>query len=102
MEYMKIFEREEMLINEGRKMELENTRKAELRAEMAEQKAANAEQRTKANDILELLHEHGTVPEWLTKKITQEQSMAMLKEWLRASAKADNIEDFLERTKINR
>jgi hypothetical protein len=99
---MKIFEREEMLINEGRKMELENTRKAELRAEMAEQKAISAEQRTKANDILELLQEHGTVPEWLTEKITQEQSMAVLKEWLRASAKADNIEDFLERTKINR
>lgn len=95
MEYMKIFEREEMLINEGRKMELENTKKAELRAKMAEQ-------RTKANDILELLHEHGTVPEWLTAKITQEQSIALLKEWLRASAKADNIEDFLERTKIHR
>lgn len=108
LEYMKIFEREEMLINEGRKMEQENIKKAEMRAEIAEQKAATAEkkaitaeQRAKVDTILELLQEHGTIPEWVVEKISTEQSIDTLKEWLKASAKSESIEDFLEKTQIN-
>ena len=90
LEYMKIFEREEMLINQGinqgRKLEQENTKKAE--------------QRTKAADILELLQEYDTVPEWLEQKIMAEQSIPLLNEWLKASAKSDSIDEFLEKTKI--
>ena len=95
LEYMKIFEREEMLINQGRKLEQENTKKAELRAVMAEQ-------RTKATDILELLQEYGSVPEWLKEKIMSEQSIPQLREWLKASAKAESIEEFLDKTHIQK
>ena len=93
LEYMKIFEREEMLINQGRKLEQENTKKAE-------QRAVKAEQRTKATDILELLQEYGAVPEWLKEKIMAEQSIPQLREWLKVSAKAESIDDFLEKTHI--
>ena len=88
LEYMKIFEREEMLINQGRKLEQENTKKAE--------------QRTKATDILELLQEYGTVPEWLEQKIMTEQSIPRLREWHKASAKVESIEEFLEKTHIEK
>ena len=88
LEYMKIFEREEMLINQGRKLEQENTKKAE--------------QRTKATDILELLQEYGTVPEWLKQKIMTEQSIPRLREWHKASAKVESIEEFLEKTHIEK
>ena len=109
LEYMKIFEREEMLIDKGRRLEQENTRKAELRAAeaeqkvaSAEQKAAAAEQRAKATTILELLQEHDTVPKWLEEKILQEHSLETLKEWIKVSARAKNIGDFLEKTKITK
>ncbi len=95
LEYMKIFEREEMLINQGRKLEQENTKKAE-------QRAVKAEQRTKATDILELLQEYGTVPEWLKQKIMTEHSIPRLREWHKASAKVESIEEFLEKTHIEK
>lgn len=90
LEYMKIFEREEMLIEKGRMLERENTRKAEMRAE----------QKAKTDDILSLLQDHGSVPEWLVDRITQEQSAETLKIWLKASARAESMEDFLEKTGI--
>ena len=50
--YMKIFEREAMLIDQGKELgqalERENTRKAELRAETAEQQAKTAQQQAEA------------------------------------------------------
>ena len=88
LEYMKIFEREAMLIDQGRDLERENTRKAE--------------QKTRATDILELLQDYGTIPEWLEQKIMAEQSIPRLKEWLKASAKAKSIEDFLAKTNIQK
>ena len=92
LEYMKIFEREEMLINQGinqgRKLEQENTK--------------NAEQRTRAISILELLQEYGTVPEWLEAKIMEEQSIPRLKDWLKASARVTSIEEFLNITHIHK
>jgi len=45
LEYMKIFEREEMLVNQGRNLERENTERERKRAEAAEQRANIAEQR---------------------------------------------------------
>ncbi len=44
LEYMKIFEREEMLVNRGRSLERENTERERKRAEAAEQRADTAEQ----------------------------------------------------------
>ena len=86
LEYMKIFEREAMLIDQGRDMERENTRKAQ--------------QRTKAEDILELLQEYGSIPQWLEEKITAEESLPKLTEWLKTSAKAESIEEFIKKTNM--
>ena len=123
LEYMKIFEREAMLIDHGRDLERENTRKAKQEAEAAkqkaevakqkaeaaeqkavaaEQKATMAQQQAKATSILELLQEYGTIPEWLKQKIMMEQSIPRLKEWLKASAKSENIDEFLEKTNIQK
>ena len=88
LEYMKIFEREAMLIDQGRDLERENTRKAE--------------QKTRATDILELLQEYGPIPEWLEEKIMMEQSIPRLKEWLKASAKSESIDEFLTKTNIQK
>lgn len=109
LEYMKIFEREAMLIDQGRDLERENTRRAEQKAEEAEQKAEeaeqrakNAEQRIKAQAIIELLQECDTVPDWLEERIMEEHSMETLSNWLKISAKADSMDDFLERADITR
>ena len=45
LEYMKIFEREEMLIRKGQEMERQNTEREKQRADTAEQRADTAEQR---------------------------------------------------------
>lgn len=45
LEYMKIFEREEMLIRQGRREEQANTERERKRADDAEQRAANAEEK---------------------------------------------------------
>ena len=107
LEYMKIFEREAMLIDQGRDLERENTKKAEQKAKEAEQKAKeaeqrakNAEQRTKAQAIIELLQEYDAVPDWLKERIMEEQSMETLSSWLKVSAKADSIHEFLQKTGI--
>ena len=71
-------------------------------SEKAEQRAAMAEQQTKATDILELLQEYGAVPEWLEQKIMTEQSIPRLREWHKASAKVESIEEFLEKTHIEK
>ena len=90
--YMKIFEREAMLIDQGKELgqalERENTRKAELRAEAAELQLKHS--------IIEFLQEYTTVPQWLEDKIMSETSMTTLSHWLKLSAKSDSIDDFLK------
>ena len=44
--------------------------------------------------ILELLAEKGSVPETISRTITAETDMAVLKRWLKLAAKADSIETF--------
>ena len=99
--YMKIFEREAMLIDQGRDLERENTRKAELRAEAAEQQAEAAQQQLK-HSIIEFLQEYTTVPQWLEDKIMSESSMATLSSWLKISAKSQSMEDFVKQTNLSR
>ena len=47
LSFMKIFEREEMIRQQGRKEEQANTERERLRADFAEQRAAHAEQEIK-------------------------------------------------------
>ena len=117
--YMKIFEREAMLIDQGKELgqalERENTRKAELRAKAAEQQAKAAEQQAEAaqqqakvaqqqlkRSIIEFLQEYTTVPQWVEDKIMSESSMDTLSSWLKISVKSQSIEDFVKRANLLR
>lgn len=94
LEYMKIFEREAMLIDQGKEMGIE------LGKKMERENTRKALQRAKAEDILELLQEYGSIPQWLEEKITAEESLPKLTEWLKASAKAGSIEEFIKKTNM--
>lgn len=44
--------------------------------------------------VLELLKQHGVVPEDIEDKINRETDFSVLKRWLIAAAKSESIEDF--------
>lgn len=50
-------------------------------------------------DILELLADYGEVPEHLKTQIEKEESMEVLKSWLKLAARATGIEDFERKMK---
>ena len=50
----------------------------------------------KAEDVLELLEENGTVPEELKERIMMETDLSMLKKWLKAAARAESVEQFIK------
>ena len=52
----------------------------------------------KAESVLEVLALHGQVPEYVKSHILVEDDMKVLSAWLREAAKAESIEDFLEKT----
>ena len=52
----------------------------------------------KAESVLEVLALHGQVPEYVKSHILAEDDMKVLSAWLREAAKAESIEDFLEKT----
>lgn len=77
--------------NEQRHMELERKEaKAEGKAE------GRAE--GKAEDIVLLLSDLGEVPEYLSSKIKAEKESAILSSWLRLAARAQSIEEFVEKS----
>ncbi|MDO5346429.1 MAG: Rpn family recombination-promoting nuclease/putative transposase [Lachnospiraceae bacterium] len=51
----------------------------------------------KAEAVIELLEEIGAVPETLRSRIMKEKDLEVLKRWHRLSARADSLEDFLEK-----
>ena len=51
----------------------------------------------KADDVLELLGELGQVPEQLRIRVTSQKDVSILSAWLKLAARADSIEEFLER-----
>ena len=63
-----------------------------LREERAEGKAEG-----KAEDILDLLEELGKISEELRNKIKGEKDLETLKKWFKLAAKADSMEEFLEK-----
>ena len=71
--YMKIYERERMIRNEGR----------------AEGLTAG-----KAEDIQTLLSDFGPIPEEITTKIDTEKDPAILNRWLKLAARANSLEEF--------
>lgn len=51
----------------------------------------------KAEDILELLEDYGSVPEQLAEEISSQQNVEVLKKWLKLAAKVTSIEEFTEK-----
>ena len=51
----------------------------------------------KAESILELLEESGTVPEELKSRIMKERDSDKLGKWLKAAARTQSIEDFISK-----
>lgn len=51
----------------------------------------------KAESIIDLLEEHGTVPDDLKKEIFAQKDLMVLKDWLKMAVKASGIEDFASR-----
>ena len=47
--------------------------------------------------ILDLLEELGKIPEELRNKIMGEKDLETLKKWFKLAAKADSMEEFLEK-----
>lgn len=54
-------------------------------------------QEGKAEDILELLEDLGTVPQELKKIILEQSNLDILRRWLKLAAKAETIEEFKEK-----
>ena len=50
----------------------------------------------KAEDILELLADYGTIPEDLKDRIMAQKDLDVLKRWLKLAARADSIEQFID------
>lgn len=53
--------------------------------------------RGKAEDILELLEDYGSVPEQLAEKISSQQNVEVLKKWLKLAARVTSVEEFTEK-----
>lgn len=77
--YMKIYERERMIRNEGR---------AEGKAE--------GKVEGKAEDIQTLLSDFGSIPEEIAAKIDAEKDPATLNRWLKLAARANSLEEFVK------
>ena len=51
-----------------------------------------------AKSCLFVLENHGTVPEWLKKRIMEETAPDIMEVWMQASVTATSVKDFLEKT----
>ena len=76
--YMKSYERDWMMRNEGR-----SKGKTEERAE----------------SIKDFLSDLGTIPQNITKQIDSETDLDTLRRWLKLAAKSESIEEFIEKCK---
>ncbi len=74
----------------------------EIRDRNAREDYVRAEGRAegKAESILRLLSETGTVPDFLRQRILQEQDAETLDRWLLIAARAENVENFRKRSGV--
>ena len=54
----------------------------------------------KAEDILELLEDIGNVSDELKERIMKEKNLEILRKWHKAAARAENLEQFPEKSEI--
>lgn len=65
--------------------------------EMLREERAEGKLEGKIESILELLEELGEIPEELRSRIMGEKDLETLKKWFKLAAKADSMEEFLEK-----
>ncbi len=53
----------------------------------------------KAGSIIEFLEEIGSIPDFLKQKISEQKDINILNKWVKLSARAETIDEFIE--KIN-
>ena len=68
---------------------------------VAERSDQNATLRTKREDILELLGYVGTISEEVKELVEKESNLEILKKWLKLSARARSIDEFLDKVHLN-
>ena len=54
----------------------------------------------KAESVLELLEDLGKIPKELRERILSESNLPVLKQWLKAAAKSESLQDFLDQAGI--
>ena len=54
----------------------------------------------KAESVLELLEDLGKIPKELRERILSESNLPVLKHWLKAAAKSESLQDFLDQAGI--
>ena len=54
------------------------------------------ERREKAEDVLDLLEEYGSIPQEVRTKVMEELELETLKKWHKLAAKVDSIDDFVK------
>ncbi len=74
--------------------------RAEGKAEGRAEGKAEGKVEGKAEDIIELLEEYDTVPEWLKERIMKETDLDKLKILHKLSARVESIEEFIEKSNI--
>lgn len=66
------------------------------RQDAAEKAAKEAAEAARRQDILELLEEYGTVPDFVRQRLEAEEDAGRLSQWLKFAAKAGSMENFIE------
>lgn len=78
-------------------VKLEYMRFDEIIAYERQDAAQEATLKTTQMSIVELLVEYGEIPEALRAQIDAEQSLEVLKRWLKLAAKVNSVDEFLEK-----
>ena len=68
--------------------------------EMLQDERAEGRAEGKAEAILELLEDIGNVSDELKERIMKEKNLEILRKWHKAAARAENLEQFLEKSEI--
>ena len=90
---MSIFE-----YNEEEEMRKLRKGEQEIGEKRGEIKGIKGKIKGKAESVLEVLEVYGQVPEYVKKRILEENDIGLLSAWLKEAAKAESIEDFQEKT----
>lgn len=81
-------------VREEVRNEIRSEVREEIKSELIDEIKSELLQSEKAADILSLLEDYGKIPLKMRETISAETDMDVLKQWLKAAAKADSLEEF--------